>query len=596
MGTHRQGGDRLSALPAKALERILSHLPSDEAARASTLSRRWRGVSDSVPVVDLVDGKLVHLRGPGWRLPLCFDQQVTSAVLSKDPGTPIRVFRLRALQAPADMLHQWILIAATSGTEEIDLELRYRGSSRRTICPFGRSARASADFGDDVRGSYTKTPRQLFCCYTLRRLRLANWTLDLPGGVLFAASLQTLCLKRIMARGEVLQQLVAGCPCLADLTLEECPGVTDITVGSPRLRRFAMVCCHNATSVVLPTERLRSLHYKGCRPYDLQFLDVPTYDDVTSMTVDICDDLTCKGSHEVAPVLELISRCKSLTYLHLALRPSMTCYSSEFMAVAHGLSKLKQLVLKGCMATEHAIRSVTLLLVDTQHLEVLTLFPLGPKRPKKKFDCSDDDSDSDVDESCSIDNGDDDGHDYKNGDGHDYYNGNDEGHNYGNGSNGHNHDNGDGHNYGNGNGHNYYDDDGDYDNEDYDDDYNYDDADDNSNGENYNDGDDYEMFRDMWRMGIPCFSHSLKKITIAKYSGSGLDRILANFLLSKGRALEEFTVTLSAQLSPHKEEIATEFRSWLCNPSATYQAEYEKHSMIYCIIYSSSLSFLYYRA
>jgi hypothetical protein len=199
--------DRLSALPPEPLARILSHLPSD---RASTLSRPWRHVSYSVPVVDLVDGKILSQsrRGTGrYFLPVCFDQQVTSAVLSKDPGTPIRVFRLQALDAPADMLDQWILIAATSGAEEFDVELRYRGSSRRTICPFGRSARASADFGDDVRGLYTKTPRQLFRCGTLRRLCLTNWTLDLPAGGV-APSLHTLRLKRIMAPGAVIQQLV----------------------------------------------------------------------------------------------------------------------------------------------------------------------------------------------------------------------------------------------------------------------------------------------------------------------------------------------------------------------------------------------------
>jgi hypothetical protein len=209
MATH-QHRDRLSALPPEPLARILSHLPSDEAARASTLSRPWRRVSYSVPVVHLVDGKILSQsrRGSGrYFLPVCFDQQVTSAVLSKDPGTPIRAFRLQALDAPADMLDQWILIAATSGAEEFDVELRYRGSSRRTICPFGRSARASADFGDDVRGLYTKAPRQLFRCHTLRRLCLTNWTLDLPAGGV-APSLHTLRLKRIMAPGAVIQQLV----------------------------------------------------------------------------------------------------------------------------------------------------------------------------------------------------------------------------------------------------------------------------------------------------------------------------------------------------------------------------------------------------
>jgi hypothetical protein len=425
-----------------------------------------------------------------------------------------------------------------------------------------------------------------------------------------------------MAPGAVIQRLVDSCCInLADLTLEECPSVTEITVASAHLRSFVVVCCHNAKLIVLRTRRLRSLHYKGCRPHDLQFLDVPNYDEVTALTIDICDDLISEGSHEVAPVMELISRCKKLSYLHLALRPSMTCYSSEFTAVTAGLPKLRKLVLKGFMATEHAIWSVTRLIADTQQLEVLTLVPLDPKRPKKRIDYyTDDDSDSDTDtESCFIQNGDDHnyyvnggGHGYGNGDGHNYGNG--DGHNYGNGkthkyrngngghdydngnghnqynSNAHNHYNRSGHNHYSGNGHNhnrnghnhysgnghdydddddYFDDDGDYDDEDYDDGHNYDDGDNNSNGDSYGAGDDCEMYGNMWKMGIPCSSHSLRSITIAKYRGTGLDRILANFLLSKGRALEEFSVTLSAQLYPHKEEIQMKFRSWLCNPNAT---------------------------
>ncbi|XP_020163753.1 FBD-associated F-box protein At5g56370-like [Aegilops tauschii subsp. strangulata] len=228
MATYRQG-DRL-----EALERILSHLPSDEATRATALSRRWRRVCDGVPVVDLVDRK-TDRRGRGINLPVCFDSKVTGAIFSKGPTTPIRVLRLHARQPPDDLLDSWIATAASSGAEEIDLALHW----------FGK-----ADFGEDVRGSYTRTPRQLFRCARLRRLRLANWTLDLPWGVVVAASLQTLCLKRIMAPAAVLQQLVSSCPHLADLTLEECPTATTITVSSDRLQSFAMVggsCCgHSA--------------------------------------------------------------------------------------------------------------------------------------------------------------------------------------------------------------------------------------------------------------------------------------------------------------------------------------------------------------
>ena len=56
-----------------------------------------------------------------------------------------------------------------------------------------------------------------------------------------------------MARAAVLQQLVSSCPHLAELTLEECPTATTITVSSDRLRSFAMVCCHNARRAPLLT-------------------------------------------------------------------------------------------------------------------------------------------------------------------------------------------------------------------------------------------------------------------------------------------------------------------------------------------------------
>ncbi|KAE8809811.1 hypothetical protein D1007_13551 [Hordeum vulgare] len=116
----------------------------------------------------------------------------------------------------------------------------------------------------------------------LRRLRLTNWTLDPPWGVLVAASLETLCLTRVVAPAAVLQQLVSDCPCLADLTLEECPTATEITVSSDRLHRFTMVCCHNAHRVVLRTRRLRSLRYKGGLPSDT-FLEVPDYGEVAAL-------------------------------------------------------------------------------------------------------------------------------------------------------------------------------------------------------------------------------------------------------------------------------------------------------------------------
>ncbi|CAM0907288.1 unnamed protein product [Alopecurus aequalis] len=485
------GRDRLGALPDNALERILSHLESDEASRAAILSRRWRRVPDAVPVVDLVDAKIRPRRRD--EKPVCFDQQVTSAIMSKSPGTPIRVFRLHALHPPHDLLDQWMVIAASSGAEEVDVSLRYRHYSHRRLCPFGSSANASADFPAKVRGGYNQTPRQLFRCGTLRRLRLTNWTLNLPrGGGGVAASLETLCLRRIMAPDGALQQLLSICPRLADLTLEECPTATEITVTSAHLKSFAMICCHNARRVVLQTRRLRSLRYRGGLPRESSFFSIEYYDEVAAVTIDICEDLTGKEKKDAAPLTELIGRCTKLTYLHLSLRPSMAYFSNELTAVARSLRQLRQLVLKGFLGADVAVKSVAILLSNTKNLEVLTLYPQGPTPPKKKKEAyyySDDDVESDAEVEP---------------------------------------------------------------------------------GSCVEDGVDHSwLTNSLWRMSIPCLGRSLKRITIAKYCGHALDRILAQFLLSKATALHEFSVTLSAQLFPQKEEIAREFRSWRFNRRTT---------------------------
>ncbi|XBI95350.1 hypothetical protein VPH35_031834 [Triticum aestivum] len=283
------GGDRLSALPDKALERVLSHLVTDEAVRTSALSSRWRYVHEGVPVVDLVDTKTGERADRMDDLKVCFDHQVACAILGKGAETPIRVLRLGGvLHVPYDLLDQWIATAATSGVEDLDIDLRYDESAPGPLCPFRRSP------DQDDSWMYTVTPRQTFSCRTLRRLRLSCWALDLPGSV-DMASLETLHLDRVTARDGLLQQLLSSCPRLASLTLEECLAIKEITVTSPFLRSFAMICCHNATAVELRTTCLRSLHYKGgLPPRGPPFIVIADYLAVTAWpTTAACSQASC---------------------------------------------------------------------------------------------------------------------------------------------------------------------------------------------------------------------------------------------------------------------------------------------------------------
>jgi hypothetical protein len=249
---------------AATLIRVLPHLPTDEAVRTCFLSRRWRRLHAAVPVDDNT-GDRDDLRHGVNDVPICFDQKVTCALLSRDAAAPIRRFRLDPLNPTIDLLVQWVAIAATLGVEEMDVEVGYPDCSPRgRICPFGPDEDASAD----TPCGFAATPRLLFRGRTLRRLRLINWTLAFPQDVSSSLPcLETLFLKRVKASDDSLRRLLSSCGSrLVDLTLEECPVATEVAVTSARLRSFAMRCCHHASRVVLNTPCLRSLHYRGGLP------------------------------------------------------------------------------------------------------------------------------------------------------------------------------------------------------------------------------------------------------------------------------------------------------------------------------------------
>uniref|UniRef100_A0A0E0KNH9 F-box domain-containing protein n=1 Tax=Oryza punctata TaxID=4537 RepID=A0A0E0KNH9_ORYPU len=397
--TSMQRRDRLSELPDETLARVLYHLGSVDATRTSALSRRWGNIHATVPVVDLVDPKKGERWGNVSTQKTCFDHQVTAAILGKD--LPTRKFRLDAFHPPHDLRDQWFAIVSVSGLEEFNVKLRYWDHSRRNLCPFGTHPKASADFDEEMRYAYTATPPHIFRCDTLRRLLLTNWTLHVPAGSVSMPSLETLFLKRIMAKDGAVQRLISGCPNLVDLTLEQCPSVTGLVVDSPRLDSFAMICCHHASHVVLHAEHLRTLRYKGGLPGE-NFFSIPNCADILALTIDICESLLGKSAPAVIPITKVITRCTNVTFLHLHLRPKMAFHSGAFTRALRHLPHLRQLALKGLVDDDETVRSVSTLLRNTPNLDVLSLFPLRPRRPKPDylymFDGSDDDDSQNGDE------------------------------------------------------------------------------------------------------------------------------------------------------------------------------------------------------
>ncbi|XBI21579.1 hypothetical protein VPH35_062682 [Triticum aestivum] len=357
------GSDRLSNLRDGVIGHILSFLETREAARAATLSSRWRHVMASVHTVSM-SMELPERPALGYGYDGRYDRNkvrpfiadVTAALLSRNrrPSPAAAAVPLRALRVSMERycpderskVDQWVSYALWHAAPEFELDLRLGrgpicsgpGSLHRfhddvaadslvgdqavagnppmsdpEVPDDNRSLRAHPE--DDVpssddeetaarswnpppSGEYTYTvPRGLFSCAALRSLRLGYCRLSPPAAVSLPA-LEALHLTHIHGdEEEHVQRLISGCPRLADLTLEACGTVTALSLlNNPHLRRLALRCCHNLSSLAVDTPELDSFEYRGAVP------------DSSVLTVDICTT--------IRPLEEAGERVKLGSFLH----------------------------------------------------------------------------------------------------------------------------------------------------------------------------------------------------------------------------------------------------------------------------------------
>ncbi|XP_047087618.1 F-box/LRR-repeat protein 13-like [Lolium rigidum] len=113
--------DRLSRLPDLLLGNIVSRVPIKEAARTAALSRRWRGVWRSTPLV-LVDSQVLPA---GTEVTRAHARRVTSAVsgvFAAHPG-PFRCVHLTSscMEDFHGLLARWLQILADKGIQDLVL-------------------------------------------------------------------------------------------------------------------------------------------------------------------------------------------------------------------------------------------------------------------------------------------------------------------------------------------------------------------------------------------------------------------------------------------------------------------------------------------
>uniref|UniRef100_A0ACD5WAR8 Uncharacterized protein n=1 Tax=Avena sativa TaxID=4498 RepID=A0ACD5WAR8_AVESA len=229
------GVDRLSRLPDALLGNIVSRLPVKDAARTSALSRRWRGVWRSTPLV-LHEADLDHITS------------AVSRVLAEHPGPFRRVhFSSSKMEDFHGLLTSWLQILADKGIQEL---LLVNGQSPH----------------DHV------LPSTFLGMATLTRLYLGLWkfpdTAAAPPTSFFP-NLRDLCLCGVLMENSDLDFILDRSPVLETLCVEGNQFKLRLRLVSQSLRCVQIVGSFEEIFVVDAPQLERLIHSegnKGCTP------------------------------------------------------------------------------------------------------------------------------------------------------------------------------------------------------------------------------------------------------------------------------------------------------------------------------------------
>jgi hypothetical protein len=190
--------DIISTLPDAILCHILSFLETKHAIATTILSKRWKNLFLSVPVLHF------HITVTNQNAYLRFNDFVYSVLLSRDPALPIKTFYLDFTyydhqilnpHYPMDTITKWIKFVAQRGLQYLDL------------C-------VELDTED-----YPILPITILSCSTLVVLKLIGFIVEETSfSSVSLPSLKTLHLDNIwFARLRDFMLFLIGCPLLEDL-------------------------------------------------------------------------------------------------------------------------------------------------------------------------------------------------------------------------------------------------------------------------------------------------------------------------------------------------------------------------------------------
>ncbi|XP_050280144.1 putative F-box/LRR-repeat protein At4g00320 [Quercus robur] len=244
--------DKISELPEPLLHYILSFLPIKQVVQSSTLSKRWNHVCSTIPVLEFdksfFESKL-------W----CQDTKETCEIQRKKvelyhfveqnllsrrrQGLSIKKFTLAVcLSTPKSVsrVNRWIEYVVKSDVEELNLDFQTFKWKWK---------------------SYYPLPQNILLAKSITVLRLKACRLDSYFGDINLSSLKILSLYNVGTNDQIIQNLVAGCPVIEDIGIENCCGLKCIQFsGLPKVKSIELKSNKGVETVELEASNIYHVH------------------------------------------------------------------------------------------------------------------------------------------------------------------------------------------------------------------------------------------------------------------------------------------------------------------------------------------------
>ncbi|KAK0600591.1 hypothetical protein LWI29_016432 [Acer saccharum] len=283
--------DKLSELPPFIIHHIMSCLSAKESAQTSILSKRWKDLYTSFPILDFYEsytyftGENRHIKNPSFLIPYELTRKFRKNLRKFIKFVDISLLRFCELEFSmqkfrliiglldvkqlSSVLDRWLGLVVENRVKELDFEVQTRRYRVYTLS------------------------QTIYFAKSITSLKLSGCKLELPCGDIRLYALKSLSLDKVCITEEMLQKLISQCSLLEDLHLSflalkhiyiskpqrlkiisimESPDeLQSVQIVVPSLEQFSLICKESILIDMVECPNLMVLELTGVLFTDHEF-------------------------------------------------------------------------------------------------------------------------------------------------------------------------------------------------------------------------------------------------------------------------------------------------------------------------------------